>query len=161
MIIKYKMTCYLLTSFFWKYYNLFMIKTIISNSVQDTNKIAQEIANTLSGEVFVLLTGDLGAGKTTFTKALIKQFGVKENVSSPTFTILNQYQSKTNVINHMDAYRLDKQSDLEMFIEEFDNAINIIEWWTNINLALTNKKIVKIEIKKVNESAREFIIESN
>ncbi len=138
-----------------------MIKTIISNSVQDTNKIAQEIANTLSGEVFVLLTGDLGAGKTTFTKALIKQFGVKENVSSPTFTILNQYQSKTNVINHMDAYRLDKQSDLEMFIEEFDNAINIIEWWTNINLALTNKKIVKIEIKKVNESAREFIIESN
>lgn len=155
------MTCYLLTSFFWKYYNLFMIKTIISNSVQDTNKIAQEIANTLNGEVFVLLTGDLGAGKTTFTKALIKQLGVEENVSSPTFTILNQYKNKNNVINHMDAYRLDKQSDLEMFIEEFDNAINIIEWWTNINLDLLNKKIVKIEIKKVNESARKFIIESN
>lgn len=138
-----------------------MTKTIISNSVQDTNKIAQEIARSLKGEVFILLTGDLGAGKTTFTKALISELKVEENVSSPTFTILNQYETENNIINHMDAYRLDKNSDLEMFIEEFENAINIIEWWTNINLDLFHKKIIKLEIKKVNEFAREFIIESN
>lgn len=138
-----------------------MTKTIISNSVQDTNKIAQEIARSLKGEVFILLTGDLGAGKTTFTKALISELKVEENVSSPTFTILNQYETENNIINHMDAYRLDKNSDLEMFIEEFENAINIIEWWTNINLDLSHKKIIKLEIKKVNEFAREFIIESN
>ncbi|PPE06846.1 tRNA (adenosine(37)-N6)-threonylcarbamoyltransferase complex ATPase subunit type 1 TsaE [Mesoplasma corruscae] len=136
-----------------------MIRTITSNSVEQTNKIALDLASIINGETYILLTGDLGAGKTTFTKALIKSLGVIKNVSSPTFTILNQYNICNKLINHMDAYRLDINTDLEMFLEQFDGAINIIEWWTNIKLNLDNKKTIKIEIKKMNETSRQFIIE--
>ncbi|ASZ09268.1 tRNA (adenosine(37)-N6)-threonylcarbamoyltransferase complex ATPase subunit type 1 TsaE [Mesoplasma chauliocola] len=138
-----------------------MIKTIISKSTQDTTNIAKEIALDTKGEIFILLSGDLGAGKTTFTKALLKELGVTETVSSPTFTILNQYDLKSKIINHMDAYRLDKHSDLEMFLEQFEDSINIIEWWTNLNLDLKTKKIIKIDIKKISEFEREFMIERN
>lgn len=138
-----------------------MKNKIISTSTEETNNIANIISKELNNEIYVLLTGDLGSGKTTFTKHLIKALGAKENVASPTFNILNQYQIDNKVINHMDAYRLNKNSDLEMFLEEFENNINIIEWWTNIELDLINKNIIQITINKLNETSREFIIERN
>jgi tRNA threonylcarbamoyladenosine biosynthesis protein TsaE len=76
---------------------------------------------------YLLLTGDLGAGKTTLTKMLLKKMGVQETITSPTFVILNQYQTPSRTINHMDAYRLDQNQDLAMYFEEFDQGLNIIE----------------------------------
>lgn len=123
---------------------------MIIKSINETRELAIKIADELKsvkGEVYLLLTGDLGAGKTTLTKQLIKSLGVEENVTSPTFNILNQYETTNNlVINHMDAYRLDEQSNIEMFLEEFDNNINIIEWWTNLNYDFNEFKNIKIEI---------------
>ncbi|WP_036237386.1 tRNA (adenosine(37)-N6)-threonylcarbamoyltransferase complex ATPase subunit type 1 TsaE [Mesoplasma florum] len=141
-----------------------VILMIIKN-INETKELAIKIADELKrvmGEVYLLLTGDLGAGKTTLTKQLIKSLGVEENVTSPTFNILNQYETTNNlVINHMDAYRLDKQSNIEMFLEEFDNNINIIEWWTNLNYDFDEFKNIKIEILVIDETTREIKIERN
>ncbi|AVN61160.1 tRNA (adenosine(37)-N6)-threonylcarbamoyltransferase complex ATPase subunit type 1 TsaE [Mesoplasma florum] len=138
---------------------------MIIKSINETNELAIKIANELKsvkGEVYLLLTGDLGAGKTTLTKQLIKSLGVEENVTSPTFNILNQYETTNNsIINHMDAYRLDKESSIEMFLEEFDNNINIIEWWTNLNYDFDEFKNIKIEILAIDETTREIKIERN
>ncbi|AVN60501.1 tRNA (adenosine(37)-N6)-threonylcarbamoyltransferase complex ATPase subunit type 1 TsaE [Mesoplasma entomophilum] len=138
---------------------------MIIKSINETKKLAIKIADELKSvksEVYLLLTGDLGAGKTTLTKQLIKSLGVEENVTSPTFNILNQYETTNNlVINHMDAYRLDKQSNIEMFLEEFDNNINIIEWWTNLNYDFNEFKNIKIEILVIDENTREIKIERN
>ncbi|AVN64560.1 tRNA (adenosine(37)-N6)-threonylcarbamoyltransferase complex ATPase subunit type 1 TsaE [Mesoplasma florum] len=138
---------------------------MIIKNINETKELAIKIADELKrvmGEVYLLLTGDLGAGKTTLTKQLIKSLGVEENVTSPTFNILNQYETTNNlVINHMDAYRLDKQSNIEMFLEEFDNNINIIEWWTNLNYDFDEFKNIKIEILVIDETTREIKIERN
>ncbi|ATQ35672.1 tRNA (N6-adenosine(37)-N6)-threonylcarbamoyltransferase complex ATPase TsaE [Mesoplasma entomophilum] len=138
---------------------------MIIKSINETKDLAIKIADELKsvkGEVYLLLTGDLGAGKTTLTKQLIKSLGVEENVTSPTFNILNQYETTNNlVINHMDAYRLDKQSNIEMFLEEFDNNINIIEWWTNLNYDFNEFKNLKIEILVIDENTRKIKIERN
>ncbi|ATI74147.1 tRNA (adenosine(37)-N6)-threonylcarbamoyltransferase complex ATPase subunit type 1 TsaE [Mesoplasma florum] len=138
---------------------------MIIKSINETKELAIKIANELKsvkGEVYLLLTGDLGAGKTTLTKQLIKSLGVEENVTSPTFNILNQYETTNNsIINHMDAYRLDKESSIEMFLEEFDNNINIIEWWTNLNYDFDEFKNIKIEILAIDETTREIKIERN
>ncbi|ATI73460.1 tRNA (adenosine(37)-N6)-threonylcarbamoyltransferase complex ATPase subunit type 1 TsaE [Mesoplasma florum] len=138
---------------------------MIIKSINETKELAIKIADELKsvkGEVYLLLTGDLGAGKTTLTKQLIKSLGVEENVTSPTFNILNQYETTNNsIINHMDAYRLDKQSNIEMFLEEFDNNINIIEWWTNLNYDFDEFKNIKIEILVIDETTREIKIERN
>ncbi|AVN63876.1 tRNA (adenosine(37)-N6)-threonylcarbamoyltransferase complex ATPase subunit type 1 TsaE [Mesoplasma florum] len=138
---------------------------MIIKNINETKELAIKIADELKsvkGEVYLLLTGDLGAGKTTLTKQLIKSLGVEENVTSPTFNILNQYETTNNlVINHMDAYRLDKQSNIEMFLEEFDNNINIIEWWSNLNYDFNEFKNIKIEILVIDETTREIKIERN
>ncbi|AVN59105.1 tRNA (adenosine(37)-N6)-threonylcarbamoyltransferase complex ATPase subunit type 1 TsaE [Mesoplasma florum] len=138
---------------------------MIIKSINETRELAIKIADELKsvkGEVYLLLTGDLGAGKTTLTKQLIKSLGVEENVTSPTFNILNQYETTNNsIINHMDAYRLDKESSIEMFLEEFDNNINIIEWWTNLNYDFNEFKNIKIEILVIDENTREIKIERN
>ncbi|AVN62513.1 tRNA (adenosine(37)-N6)-threonylcarbamoyltransferase complex ATPase subunit type 1 TsaE [Mesoplasma coleopterae] len=138
---------------------------MIIKNINETKELAIKIADELksvNGEVYLLLTGDLGAGKTTLTKQLIKSLGVEENVTSPTFNILNQYETTNNfIINHMDAYRLDKQSNIEMFLEEFDNNINIIEWWTNLNYDFDEFKNIKIEILVIDENTREIKIERN
>jgi len=69
-------------------------------------KLAKDFAKTLAGGEVVLLGGDLGAGKTTFTKAVLKNLGVKGEITSPTFTIMKEYNSKKFKIYHFDMYRL-------------------------------------------------------
>ncbi|ATZ21734.1 tRNA (adenosine(37)-N6)-threonylcarbamoyltransferase complex ATPase subunit type 1 TsaE [Mesoplasma tabanidae] len=138
---------------------------MIIKSIIETKELAIKIANEIklvNTEIYLLLTGDLGAGKTTFTKQIIKSLGVDQNVTSPTFNILNQYENNENkIINHMDAYRLDKNSDIEMFLEEFDNNINIIEWWKNLNYDFEQFKNIKIEISVIDANTREIKIERN
>ncbi|WP_031543336.1 tRNA (adenosine(37)-N6)-threonylcarbamoyltransferase complex ATPase subunit type 1 TsaE [Mesoplasma photuris] len=136
----------------------------ISNSLEDTKKIAEEICEELKNmqtPFYILMSGDLGAGKTTFSKQLIKLLGVDEVVTSPTFVIMNQYTSKSGLtINHMDAYRLKNDSELDMYLDEFENSINIIEWYENIDLE-SNINYLKIDIKNIGDHNREFTIERN
>ncbi|MBR4745365.1 MAG: tRNA (adenosine(37)-N6)-threonylcarbamoyltransferase complex ATPase subunit type 1 TsaE, partial [Clostridia bacterium] len=74
----------------------------IVDNVKQTEELAKTFAKTLRGGERILLNGDLGAGKTTFTKFLAKALGVKEDVTSPTFTILKSYKGKKFQLNHFD-----------------------------------------------------------
>ena len=78
-----------------------MQKCVVKN-LKDTKRLAKKFAKTLTGGTVILLRGDLGAGKTTFTQSLFKALGVKEAVTSPTFTLLKEYKTKKFDLFHFD-----------------------------------------------------------
>lgn len=138
----------------------------VSNTISETNKIAKKIAATLRGGDIVLLHGELGAGKTTFTKGLMKYFGVKKNITSPTFTLMNFYEGKNkkeklNLI-HIDTYRLENEDKLkEIGAEDYlgtSDTICIIEWPEKIKNLLQGKKTIKIKIEHTGKKQRKIII---
>ena len=127
-------------------------------SVDETYALAKKVADTLDGGEVLLLDGDLGAGKTTFTKGLAKALGVKEEVTSPTFTILNVYEDGRLKLNHLDMYRVESSDELaELGIEEcFDeDAVTVIEW---NKFEHFDGKVIKISVKTLGETKREYDI---
>ena len=103
-----------------------------SNSLEETKIIAQKVAKGLKKGTTILLRGDLGAGKTTFTGFLCEALGVEDVVSSPSFTIVKEYYAKDFKINHIDLYRLSSEEELiEIGFDEImndENSVKIIEW---------------------------------
>ena len=102
----------------------------ISHSENDTIKFAEDFATKLNNHSIIILSGDLGSGKTKFTEGLLKHFGLETEISSPTFTIVNEYDTKNFKIYHFDLYRL---SDIDEFYaiggeEYLQNGICIFEW---------------------------------
>jgi len=137
------------------------MKEFISKTLEDTSKIAQEFSKKLSGGDVVFLVGDLGAGKTAFSKSLALELGVKQDVVSPTFTLLNIYETENNMLCHFDLYRLENVEELQMlnFEDYFYNekAISLIEWPQILSdYSFQSKYIVKIE--KISEFERKFVI---
>lgn len=120
--------------------------------------MAARIGQSLKGgEVFVL-NGDLGFGKTEFVKGLVRGAGIKEDVSSPSFTITNVYKGDSLTVHHMDYYRISfagvlKDELLELFEDE-QNVI-VIEWPDVLADALPNKSI-DVKIINKGENNREF-----
>jgi tRNA threonylcarbamoyladenosine biosynthesis protein TsaE len=97
-------------------------------SLPQLKNLANFILPSLKPNFFLLLQGDLGVGKTTFTQMIAKQLGIKEKITSPTFTICQQYQIKNNYyLNHFDFFRLSTKDDLDYFQELTFNNLNIIE----------------------------------
>ena len=91
---------------------------IILKSLEDTKKVAKEIANELetyikTKSLIIFLKGELGSGKTTLTKEILKRLGIHEPVTSPTFTIIEPYSIKNKKIYHMDLYRIENRKELE------------------------------------------------
>ena len=138
-----------------------MIK-FISRSTQKTCEFAETIAQKLNFGNTILLFGDMGAGKTTFTKSLLKALGVKSTVTSPTFTIVNQYNVKGGKINHFDMYRLEDESEaIEIGLEEMLNdkqSINIVEWPQKASYILPHN-CIHVSINILGENEREFLVE--
>ena len=102
-----------------------------SKNARDTQNIAKNLAKTLSGGEVILLNGDLGAGKTTFTKGLVKGLGGKKTVVSPTFTIMHSYHDTRIPVHHFDMYRIADEDELyELGLEEYlyENGVAVIEW---------------------------------
>ncbi|MFA5935169.1 MAG: tRNA (adenosine(37)-N6)-threonylcarbamoyltransferase complex ATPase subunit type 1 TsaE [Candidatus Paceibacterota bacterium] len=140
---------------------------VISKSVEETAKIAEEFIEKISmgiydGAVVVGLYGDLGSGKTTFTQCIAKIFGIKEDITSPTFVIEKRY----NVDNpnfkqliHIDAYRLESSKEARAlgWSEISINPYNIIfiEWPERI-LDILPENHIKINFKFVSENEREI-----
>ncbi len=99
--------------------------------LEETATLAKEFADTLTGGEIILLNGELGAGKTTFTKGIAKALGIEAEVTSPTFTIMNVYEDGRLKLNHLDMYRMQSADELEeLGIDEcFDGeSVCVIEW---------------------------------
>ena len=124
---------------------------IVSNSPMDTEKIGKNLAASLKGNEVIALYGDLGVGKTAFTRGIADYFGVKNEVSSPTFAIVNEYGAEKFNLYHFDMYRITTPEDLEStgFFDYIGNNILIIEWSENIENYLP-KDAIKVTISKVN-----------
>ena len=106
------------------------MKQFVSNSEKETICFAKKLASKLSIGDIILLSGDLGSGKTKFTEGILTYFGLENEISSPTFTIVNEYYTDNMPIYHFDVYRL---SDIDEFYaiggeEYFSKGICIIEW---------------------------------
>jgi tRNA threonylcarbamoyladenosine biosynthesis protein TsaE len=122
----------------------------ISKSYNDTINIAKEFAKGLKPFNIILMTGDLGAGKTSFVNGILEGLGFFNGASSPTFTIVNEYPSNPP-INHFDLYRIKDEDELfEIgFVEYLESGkINIIEWAENAKSILNNYKTIKVDIEQ-------------
>ena len=121
-------------------------------SEDETMELAQNIESEKFPNMVIALVGDLGSGKTKFTEGFLSYFGLEDEISSPTFTIVNEYSKNDVNIYHFDVYRLE---DLDEFYaiggtDYFDNGICLIEWGELIEPILS--KYIKINISKDNEN---------
>lgn len=134
---------------------------MITNSEKETEKLAKDIAAKMKGGEVILLNGDLGSGKSVFARGFIGAFGVKEPVTSPTFTIVNKYVSNKCNIYHFDMYRLEDEEEalaagLDELIDE-PGAVKLIEWPEKAESILPSDVIV-INITKLTDTSRKFDI---
>lgn len=125
------------------------MKTIITKNEKETFALGKKIAKTLKGGEIIGLVGDLGAGKTIFTKGIAKGLGVNNTITSPTFVLMKVYpvkkHDKIKQLVHIDAYRLDNSTDLENIgINDYSDksSVIIIEWADKI---YKNDKFITIK----------------
>lgn len=139
------------------------MREYISHSEEETFLFAGEIAKSLEKPKIIVLEGDLGAGKTHFVKGFVKALGCEELVTSPTFTILNEYECEGFNIYHFDMYRLSSMEDaLALGFEEYLdygllNGFSLVEWAENVE-GLIPQDAIKIQIFKEGESQRRIVL---
>lgn len=121
----------------------------ISNSETDTIKLGRKIASQLKKGDIIILSGDLGSGKTKLTEGVLSYFGLQNEISSPTFTIVNEYDTEDLKLFHFDLYRL---ADIDEFFEiggeeYFEKGASIIEWGEMIENYIPNRYL-KLEFSR-------------
>lgn len=137
------------------------MKKFYSGSDSETIKIAEGVAKTLLPGTVVCLFGEMGVGKTVFTNGLCRALGVSDYVSSPTFTVVNEYDGEGFPIYHFDMYRIEDEDELiEIGFEEYLNSggICIIEWPENVKDSLPKKRIDIEIVRGKGFQEREIII---
>lgn len=129
---------------------------MISDSEQETKEVAALLAKYVNAGDVITLAGDLGAGKTTFTKGLAEGLQIKRTVTSPTFTIVKEYAG-TLPLYHMDAYRLE-YSDEDIGFDEYfyGDGVSVIEWATFIEEYLPTEHVA-ITIERMGETSRKIV----
>ena len=135
------------------------MEKFISKSEKDTIAFAKNFAKNLQIGDVVILTGELGSGKTKFTEGILSYFGLENEISSPTFTIVNEYHAKDFPIYHFDVYRLE---DIDEFYamggeEYLEQGVCLIEWGELIEPILP-KTYYKITFQKNAEKEEERIL---
>lgn len=130
----------------------------MSNDEYETIELAQNIESEKFENMIICLDGELGSGKTIFTKGVANALGIEESITSPTFTIIKEYDSGEMALYHMDVYRLDGNTD-GVGIEEYFNkgGIVIIEWAKTIKDILPEERL-EIKFKVVDENRRMIVI---
>ena len=135
---------------------------VISNSVERTKEIASKLAKYLKKGNVVIITGELGAGKTNFVQGFLESFNLEEDIISPTYNIVNEYTSAGTPVYHFDAYKLqDAYEFLQIGGEEYlEKGSSIIEW-RQLILSVLPKEYIQIKMSKseddVNSRNLEFI----
>ncbi len=127
----------------------------ISKSAEETAAFASEYAKTLKAGDVVLLDGDMGAGKTAFAKGVANGLEIEEEVTSPTYAYMNDYDGR---LFHYDCYRIESVAQAESLglADYFDmGGICLIEWAQNI-APLLPKHVKRVRIKKIDETTREI-----
>ncbi len=130
----------------------------VVHSSEATIALGERLGKALVGGETILLSGDLGAGKTTFTKGIARGLTVSDIITSPTFTILNEYDGRIKLF-HFDMYRLDKNGDEELGFEEYYNrkdSVCVIEW--NVS-DYPFDKVIKVDLKYISEDSRSITID--
>lgn len=132
----------------------------ITHSPEETEKIGEALAKSLQPGTVLAYRGDLGAGKTAFTRGLARGLGCKETVTSPTYTIVNEYLGGRLPLFHFDMYRLASSDDLwdigwEDYLDR--EGVCAVEWSENVADAMENA--VTVTIEKLGENTRQITIE--
>jgi tRNA threonylcarbamoyladenosine biosynthesis protein TsaE len=136
----------------------------VTNSTEETIERGREIGSGLTAPILVLLCGELGAGKTTLTKGIVKGLGAarEEDVTSPTFTLVHKYEGRARVY-HVDLYRVSGFHDLETLgLEDLfaENAVVIVEWPERLTIR-TDWPILRVSLEHVSEDSRRIVVESS
>ena len=132
----------------------------ITHSPEETEKIGEALAKSLQPGTVLAYRGDLGAGKTAFTRGLARGLGCKETVTSPTYTIVNEYLGGRLPLFHFDMYRLASSDDLwdigwEDYLDR--EGVCAVEWSENVQDAMEDA--VTVTIEKLGETTRRITIE--
>ena len=127
-------------------------------SFEETMQVAERLARLFTGGEVLLLEGDLGAGKTTFTKGLAKGLDIKRNVNSPTFTIIKEYNGRLPLY-HMDVYRLE-DSDEDLGFDDYfsSEGVCVVEWAQFIEEFLPKERL-EVSIFHQGDNTRKIILE--
>ena len=132
----------------------------ITNSPSETEAVGAALAKVLKSGTIIAYRGDLGAGKTAFTRGLARGLGVKEPVTSPTYTIVNEYLGGTMPLFHFDMYRLGSEDELfdigwEDYLDR--GGVCAVEWSENVWEALEDP--IVITVSRLGEDTRKIVIE--
>lgn len=133
--------------------------SIITESAAETEKFGLKLAGLIEVPALILLSGELGTGKTLITKAAVSALGYQGDVTSPTFNLVQEYQAEVEII-HMDLYRLDRSEELlEIGFEDYLNreAVIFIEW-PELALALIPADFIFINIEKISAEKRKITV---
>ena len=136
------------------------MKKIIFNSVKETQEFASNYAKDIANGKVIAIIGDLGTGKTTFSQGFAYGLGINEQVISPTFKLVSEYQGDTNLY-HIDCYRMESAKDfLNIGGEEFilsDDSITLIEWANRIK-SLWSEDWIFIYFSLINDQSNSRMI---
>lgn len=136
---------------------------VITHNEEETRKLAKQVAAVLKPGMTVLLEGRLGAGKTTFTKGIAEEMGIKRAVKSPTYTLIKEYTDGDMPLYHMDLYRLEDAEDEDLGLDEYfyGEGITVVEWGSFMQedlpkefLAITIKAMENLDDREITLSAK-------
>lgn len=137
-------------------------KIFISSSEEETTKFADDFAKELKKGEIILLNGDLGSGKSVFARGVIRSFGVKKQIPSPTFTIVNEYDTDFCKLYHFDMYRLEEVEEaIAIGVDEIfedKESIKLVEWPEKVWQIIPNK-VIKVNIEKIDDTKRKITVE--
>lgn len=134
---------------------------IVTESEKQTEEVAKDFARSLKGGELIALFGDLGAGKSVFTRGLARGLGIKERIASPTFVFIKTHKRGKITLHHIDLYRLHNTQDVEgLGLEDIiaqDNAVVVVEWADKMGKNLPKKRI-DISLEKIDDQKRRIRI---
>ena len=140
-----------------------MTRTYVTNNEQETEALGCRLGQCIMPGTVIAYTGDLGAGKTAFTRGLARGLNIPDRVTSPTFTIVNEYEGGRLPLFHFDMYRLGSSDELfDIGWEDYlaRNGVCAVEWSENIEDAL-EEDIIKVDIRRGSDDNQRQIMLTN